>query len=130
MKFLSDKFSFALFYLATWPGTYKSRREMFTPVKWTAIVIFLSCTPLVFGFEARGIRFVGGFLGLVSFALFLGVHYLTPKVVVKAEARTKTYSGSAHQRTLAPVYVAHTGYNNANGSPNYGLFAGSYISAK
>ena len=39
-------------------------------------------------------------------------------------------AGSAHQRTFAPVYVAHTGYHNADGSPNYGLFAGSYISAK
>ena len=133
LKRLSKKFSFALFYLATLPGTCKSRREMFTSVKRISIVIFLFCTSLVFSFEALGIRLISGFLGLVSFALFLGVHYLAPKVVVKAEARTKNYSGysgSAHQRTLAHVYVAHTGYNNADGSPIYGLFAGSYISAK
>ena len=129
LQVVLDKFSPALFYVATLPATFKSRRELFTLVKCVAFSFFWPSLFFLLGFENIGIRFAGGFLAFVNLVVMLGVQFCSPKVVVKADAKTKDYSGSAHQRTLASVYVAHTGYYNVDGSPNYGLFSSSFISA-
>lgn len=72
---------------------------------------------------------LAGILAFVSIWVFFGVSFFAPKVVVKAAMQTKNYTGTAKERTLSNVYVAHTGYSTVDGSPIYGVYAGSFIPA-
>ena len=121
-------FSFVVYYIATLPESYKSRRELFSPVKSLAILLHFLSSAAVLGFENLGVRFIGVVIGLVSLTWFLTIQFFSPKVVVRAPQQTKGYSGS-HERTLASVYVADTGYKNHDGTPIYGLFASTFIAA-
>ena len=101
------------------------------PVKWFAIMPFLSFCSAIFGYENLGIRLFAGILAFVSICVFVGASFLAPTVRAKASAQTKFYTGSAvrKERTMSNVYVAHTGYNTVDGSLIYGVYAGSFIQA-
>ena len=123
-------FSYIVFYIATLPESYKSRRELFSPVKSFAILFHFLSSAAVLGFENHGVRFIGVVIGLVSLTWILTIQFFSPKVVVQAPQQTKVYwSSNVHGRTLASVYVADTGYKNADGDSIYGLFASTFIAA-
>jgi hypothetical protein len=121
-------FSYIVFYIATLPESYKARRELFSPFKCIAIFFHFFSSAAVLGFENQGIRFMGVIFGLVSLTWFLTIQFFSPKVIARADVQTKKYSGF-HERTLANIYIADTGYKAANGNPVYGLYASTFIAA-
>jgi hypothetical protein len=121
-------FSHLVFYIATLPESYKSRRELFSPLKCFAILFHFISSAAVLGFENPGIRFMAIAIALISLTWFLTIQFFSPKVIVRADVQTKKYSG-IHERTFASVYVADTGYKTADGNPIYGIFASTFIAA-
>ena len=120
------------FYIATLPESYKSRRELFLPFKFFAIMSFLSFGCAMLGYENPGVRFLAGILAFVSIWVFYGAIFYAPKVLAKAASQEKTYThGDATHKTksMSKVYVAHTGYTTMDGSSIYGVYAHSFIPA-
>ena len=119
------------FYIATLSESYKSRRELFLPVKCFAIMSFLSFGCAMYGYENLGVRLFAGMIAFVSILVFCGASLLEPKVLVKAamQAKDYTYDGNRKSKSMSKVYVAHTGYHTEDGSPIYGVYSGSFIPA-
>ena len=122
--------SYILFYLATLSESYKSRRELFAPIQCFAIVFSCFSSALHLGFDNLGLRFLSAVLTLASVRLFVMIYCLSHRVVAKADVKKKQYTSSAAKNydiCFPALYVAHTGYNNTDGSPIYGVYASRFI---
>jgi hypothetical protein len=121
-------FSYMVFYIATLPESWKSRRELFFAIKCFSILFTFLSSASVLGFENQGLRFMGWLIGLYSLSWYVTIQFFAPKIVVVANTQTKKYSGIV-EKAFASVYVADTGYKNVDGTTIFGLFASTFIPA-
>jgi hypothetical protein len=118
-----------IYYIWTLPDAFIARRELFTPVKYNALVGFVFSSFLWQVIDLPGANHVFGISAAMFITTFLAITFLAPSIVETAAKALKIIGKKEYE--FPEVYLAHTGYYDDNVPPRpiLGLYAGQFISS-